>query len=560
MTGNLKLLCNFVEKFLGLNHNLFSVGQFCDADLEVAFQKSTCFVRDLQGNDLLTEEGIEHQTSIDRTPEQNGIVKRGTEFLNKTLNAFFKEEGIEHQTSIARTPEQNGIIKRDGENLDKMKEKGDLCILVGYSTKSKGYRVYNKRTIMIVKSIHIRFDEIKEVSETSVANDTSGLVPQRQKASDYDNSNPVPQQQDVSSSADAHSMKEELRTRLDMSTAYHPQTDGQSECTIETLEDMLRLCVLDIRGSWDVHLPLVKFSYNNSYHSSERCVPFEALYGKKCRSPIMWAEVGEGHLIGPELVKKTTKKISQIKDRLKTARDCKKSYANMRRKPLEFTVGDYVLLKVLDFPEELDGVHDTLHVSNLKKCFADPTLQVPLDEIRVDDKLNFVEEPIEIMEREFKQLNQSRIAIVKVRWNWKCRPEYTWERDDQMKLNISFHIFSAMSTKQDIYVAGSENLPPMLNKDNYVPWSFRLLRYAKSKPNEKLLVNSIKNGSYVRRMIIGPGDPNSTSCAESTHEQTDDELTEKEVKEIEADDQAIETILMGILEDIYAAVDSYEIA
>nr|GEV89560.1 putative reverse transcriptase domain-containing protein [Tanacetum cinerariifolium] len=95
-------------------------------------------------------------------------------------------------------------------------------------------------------------------------------------------------------------MKEELRTRLDMSTAYHPQTDGQSECTIETLEDMLRLCVLDIRGSWDVHLPLVKFSYNNSYHSSERCVPFEALYGKKCRSPIMWAEVGEGHLIGPD--------------------------------------------------------------------------------------------------------------------------------------------------------------------------------------------------------------------------------------------------------------------
>nr|GEX35289.1 hypothetical protein [Tanacetum cinerariifolium] len=125
---------------------------------------------------------------------------RGTEFLNKTLNAFFKEEGIGHQTSTARTAEQNGVVKRRNH---KIKEKGDQCILVGYSTQSKGYRVYNKRTRMIVESIHIRFDEIKEVSETSIANNTSGLVPQRQKASDYDNPDPIPQRQDVSSSADA---------------------------------------------------------------------------------------------------------------------------------------------------------------------------------------------------------------------------------------------------------------------------------------------------------------------------------------------------------------------
>nr|GFB31005.1 putative reverse transcriptase domain-containing protein [Tanacetum cinerariifolium] len=164
----------------------------------------------------------------------------------------------------------------------------------------------------------------------------------------------------------------------------------------------------------------------------------------------MWAEVGDGHLIGPELVQKTTKKISQIKDRLKAAQDRHKSHADKRRKPLEFSVGDYVLLKVshwkgvvrfrkkrklaprffgpfeiiekvgpvaykLDLPEELDGVHDTFHVSNLKKCLADPSLQVPLDEIRVDDKLNFMEKHVEIMEREFKKLKRSRIAIVKVR-------------------------------------------------------------------------------------------------------------------------------------------------
>ncbi|GJV64297.1 putative reverse transcriptase domain-containing protein [Tanacetum coccineum] len=233
-------------------------------------------------------------------------------------------------------------------------------------------------------------------------------------------------------------------------------------------------------GSWDVHLSLVEFSYNNSYHSSMRCAPFEALYGRKCRSPIMWAEVGEGQLIGPELVQETTEKISQIKDRLKAARDRQKSYADKRRKPLEFSVGDYVLLKVspwkgvvrfgkkgklaprfvgpfeiiekvgpvayrLDLPEELNGVHDTFHVSNLKKCLADPTLQVPLDEIRVDVKLNFVEEPVEILEKEFKKLKRSRITIIKVRWNSKHGPEFTWEREDEMKLKCP-HLFSNVSS------------------------------------------------------------------------------------------------------------------
>ncbi|GKB43045.1 putative reverse transcriptase domain-containing protein [Tanacetum coccineum] len=227
------------------------------------------------------------------------------------------------------------------------------------------------------------------------------------------------------------SMQEALGTRLDMSTTYHPYTNGQSERTIQTLENMLRACVLDFRGSWDVHLLLVEFSYNNSYHSSVRCAPFKALYSRKCCSSILWAEVGEGQLIGPELVQETTEKISKIKDRLKVARDRQKSYDGKRRKPLEFSVGDYVLLKVspwkgvvrfgkkgklaprivgpfeiiekvgsvayrLDLPEELNGVQDTFHVSNLKKCLADPTLQVPLDEIRVDAKLNFLEEPMEI--------------------------------------------------------------------------------------------------------------------------------------------------------------------
>ncbi|GJR41153.1 putative reverse transcriptase domain-containing protein [Tanacetum coccineum] len=247
-------------------------------------------------------------------------------------------------------------------------------------------------------------------------------------------------------------MQEALGTRLDMSTAYHPQTNGQSEHTIQTLEDMLR---------------------------AVRCAPFEALYGRKCCSLILWAEVGQDQLIGPELVQETTEKISQIKDRLKVARDRQKSYTDKRKKPLEFSVGDYVLLKVspwkgvvrlgkkgklaprfvgpfeiiekvglvayrLDLPEELNGVHDMFHVSNLKKCLADPTLKVPLDKIQLDAKLNFMEEPVEILEREFKKLKRIRIAIVKVRWNSKRGPEFTWEREDQMKLKYP-HLFSDVS-------------------------------------------------------------------------------------------------------------------
>ncbi|GJZ44053.1 putative reverse transcriptase domain-containing protein [Tanacetum coccineum] len=156
----------------------------------------------------------------------------------------------------------------------------------------------------------------------------------------------LPMREDYKMDRGARLYLNKIVARLDMSTAYHPQTDDQSERTIQTLEDMLRACFLDFRRSWDVHLPLVEFSYNNSYHSSVRCALFEALYGRKCRSPIMWEEVGEGHLIGPELVQETTKKISQIKDRLKAARDRQKSYADKRRKPLEFSVGEHVLLKL----------------------------------------------------------------------------------------------------------------------------------------------------------------------------------------------------------------------
>ncbi|GJW31063.1 putative reverse transcriptase domain-containing protein [Tanacetum coccineum] len=195
-------------------------------------------------------------------------------------------------------------------------------------------------------------------------------------------------------------MQNALGTQLDMSMAYHLENDGQT--------------------------------------------PFEALYGQKCISPVCWAEVGDVQLTGPEIIHETTEKIVQIRQRLQAVRDRQRSYSNLNPQ----YIGPFKILErigpvayKLELPEELSNVHSTFYVSNLKKCLSDESFVIPMKEIRLDDKLNFVEEPVEIMDREVKQLKQSRIPIVKVRWNSKRGPEFTWECEDQIRAKYP-HLFS----------------------------------------------------------------------------------------------------------------------
>nr|GEV79055.1 putative reverse transcriptase domain-containing protein [Tanacetum cinerariifolium] len=248
-----------------------------------------------------------------------------------------------------------------------------------------------------------------------------------------------------------------LGTNLDMSTAYHLQTDEQSLRTIQTLEDMLRACAIDFG---------------------------KALYCRKCRSPVCWTKVGEAQILCLELIQETTDKILQIKQRMQAARDRQKSYAYLKPKPMEFQVGDKVMVKVspwkgvvrfgkrgklnpryvgpfrvlekikkvaykLELPKELSRVHNTFYVSNLKKCHVDKPFAVPLDGLHFDDKLHFVGEPVEIVDHEFKRLKRSQIPLVNVRWNSKRGLEFSWEHEDQFRKKHA-HLFTKTAPSSSV--------------------------------------------------------------------------------------------------------------
>ncbi|GJZ21756.1 putative reverse transcriptase domain-containing protein [Tanacetum coccineum] len=261
--------------------------------------------------------------------------------------------------------------------------------------------------------------------------------------------------------ADALSMKEQVKPRRVRAMAMTIQS-GMERKEYESLYFMDRILVSLVGGVRMIIMDEAHKTRDIATYVSKclTCSKVKAEHQRPPGSPVLWVEIGESSLIGPELVQETIDKVVLIKEKLKAARDHQKSYADNRRKPLEFDVGDRVLLKVspwkgvihfgtkgkfapryigpfeilkrigpvayrLRLPEELSSVHDTFHMSNLKKCSADANLHVPLDEIKIDKTLRFVEEPVEIMDREVRSLKHSKISLVKVRWNSKHGPEFT---------------------------------------------------------------------------------------------------------------------------------------
>ncbi|XP_070010308.1 uncharacterized protein [Nicotiana sylvestris] len=263
--------------------------------------------------------------------------------------------------------------------------------------------------------------------------------------------------------------------RVNLSIAFHPQTDGQAERMIQTLEDMLRACTLDFKGSWDDHLPLIEFSYNNSFHASIQMSPFEALYGRRCRSPIGRFKVGDAELIGPNLVHQAMEKVKIMKERLKTTQSCQKSYSDVRRRDLEFKEDNWVFLKVsplkgimrfgkkgklspryvgpykiiqrivqldykLGLPYKMSLVHLVFHVSMLRKVVGDPSTIVPVETVEVNEELSYEEVLIAILDRQVRKLRNKEIASVKVLWRNQQVEEATWEAEDEMKRKYP-HLF-----------------------------------------------------------------------------------------------------------------------
>ncbi|KAK1696236.1 hypothetical protein QYE76_012933 [Lolium multiflorum] len=239
-------------------------------------------------------------------------------------------------------------------------------------------------------------------------------------------------------------LHEALGSKLDYSTAYHPQTGGQTKRTNQILEDMLRACALDFGGSWEEHLPLAEFSYNNSYQSSIKMAPFEALYGRKCRSPICWYEAGSSKEFNPDYVKEKQQIIDIIRDRLKIAQSRQKSYADQKRRTWEPQVGDMVYLKVSPMKGlQRFGVKGNLSPryigpfkilsQNRGKCLKTPDEPVSHDELELQPDLTYIEKPAKILEENWKQLRNRAIKYCKIQWKHHPEREATWEKEEDLR-------------------------------------------------------------------------------------------------------------------------------
>jgi hypothetical protein len=262
-------------------------------------------------------------------------------------------------------------------------------------------------------------------------------------------------------------LHEALGTHLNFSSAYHPQTDGQTKRTNQILEDMLRACALQDQSGWDKRLSYAEFSYNNSYQASLKMSPFQALYGRSCRTPLQWDQPGEKQVFGPDILLEAEENIKMVRENLKIAQSRQRSYADTRRRELSFEVGDFVYLKVspirgvrrfgvkgklapryigpyqilarrgevayqLSLPEGLSAVHNVFHVSQLKKCLRVSEEQLPVEGLEVQEDLTYVEKPTQILETVDRVTRRKTIRMCKVRRNHHSEEEATWEREDDL--------------------------------------------------------------------------------------------------------------------------------
>ena len=297
-------------------------------------------------------------------------------------------------------------------------------------------------------------------------------------------------------------LQEALGTKLHFSTAFHPQTDGQSERTIQILEDMLRCCILEFSGSWERYLPLIEFAYNNSFQSSIKMAPYEALYGRKCRTPLFWTELGESKIFGVDLIRDAEQKVKVIRESLKVATDRQKSYADLKRKDIEYQVGDKVFLKVspwkkilrfgrkgklsprfigpyeiservgpvayrLILPPELEKIHDVFHVSMLRRYRSDPSHIISPSEVEIQADMSYEEEPIRILAREVKELRNKRVPLVKVLWLKHGIEEATWETESSMKERYP-NLFTGKIFGDENFLSGGELLRPKVDPSRKV--------------------------------------------------------------------------------------------